>query len=416
MTVPVPVLTAMRPSVAAHPVVRRMAAATLVSTFGNGLFMTLSALYFTRIVGLSVTQVGVGLTLAGALGVLASVQFGPVTDRVGAQRLFTVLLLADALGTASMSFITSFWAFLLVAGWVTVCDRGSSTARAAMYADILTPETRTPARAFLRAVTNVGIGAGSATAALALHVDTRGAYVAAILVDALTFVVAAVILRGLPDAHGPRRSGERRPRVPNPALRDGPYLLVTALNTVISLQFTILEIGLPLWIVDHTHAPRIMVSATLLLNTILVVGLQVRATRGITDVASAGRLVRRGAFLLAAAWILVALCAGLPGWAAAALLVGALVVETAGEVLTSAAGWELSYVLADAGHHGAYQGVFNGGFSAASMLGPVVVAATALHFGLAGWAVLAAVFAGCGAALPPVAAWAATRRVPAPVG
>jgi hypothetical protein len=114
--------------------------------------------------------------------------------------------------------------------------------------------------------------------------------------------------------------------------------------------------------------------------------------------------------------VLSALCAGLPGWAAAALLVVALAVETAGEVLSSAAGWELSCVLADDAHHGAYQGVFTGGRSLASMLGPVVVTATALNLGFAGWAVLAAVFAGSGLALPPVAAWAATRRAPAPVG
>jgi MFS family permease len=392
-----------------------MAVATLVSTFGNGLFMTLSALYFTRIVGLSVTQVGIGLTLAGALGVLASVQFGPVTDRVGARQLFTGLLLVDAIGTASMSLVNAFWAFLVVAAVTTVCDRGASTARAAMYADILAPETRTSARAFLRAVTNVGIGSGSATAAIALHVDTRGAYVTAILIDALTFVAAAVILRGLPDNRAARAAEGPRPRGPNPALRDGPYLLVTALNSVIALQFTVLEIGLPLWIVNHTHAPRVMVAATLLLNTVLVVMFQVRAARGVTDVTSAGRVLRRGALLLGAAWVLIACCAGLPAWAAALLLVFALGVETAGEVLSSAAGWELSYVLADDGHHGAYQGVFNGGWSLASMLGPMIVTATALHLGFAGWALLGAVFAGCGVAIPPAAAWAATRRASASV-
>jgi MFS family permease len=393
-----------------------MAAATLVSTFGNGLFMTLSALYFTRIVGLSVTQVGVGLTAAGAMGVLASVQFGPVTDRVGARRLFTILLVLDALGTATMSVVTAFWSFLLVAAVTTACDRGASTARAAMYADVLPPETRTAARAFLRAVTNVGIGAGSATAAIALHVDTRAAYVTAILADALTFLAAAAILRGLPDSRAARDPDVARVRMPNPALRDRPYLLVTGLNSVVALQFTILEVGLPLWIVNHTHAPRVMVAATLLLNTVLVVLFQVRAARGVTDVATAGRVMRRGALLLAAAWILVACCAGLPGWAAAVLLLGALVVETAGEVLSSAAGWELSYVLADDRYHGAYQGVFNGGWAASSMLGPVIVTATALHLGFGGWAILAAVFAASGLAVPPVAAWAAARRAPAPVG
>ena len=45
---------------------RRMALSTLVNTTGNGIFFTLSALYFTRIVGFSVVQVG-AILLGAAL-------------------------------------------------------------------------------------------------------------------------------------------------------------------------------------------------------------------------------------------------------------------------------------------------------------------------------------------------------------
>lgn len=44
----------------AEPAVGRMAVATLVNTMGNGIFFTLSALYFTRIVEFSVVEVGPG--------------------------------------------------------------------------------------------------------------------------------------------------------------------------------------------------------------------------------------------------------------------------------------------------------------------------------------------------------------------
>jgi hypothetical protein len=39
-----------------------MALATLLSRVGNGLLMTVSVLYFNRIVGLSIAQVGLGLS------------------------------------------------------------------------------------------------------------------------------------------------------------------------------------------------------------------------------------------------------------------------------------------------------------------------------------------------------------------
>src|SRR5579875_2723495 len=172
-----------------EPALRRLAPITLVNTLGNGLFMTLSALYFTRIVGLSVTQVGLGLTLAGGCGVVASVPAGQLADRLGARRLLVVLILAEAVGTACYTIATSFAMFLVVAALTTAVDRASSAVRNGLFALILSPERRTVGRAYLRAVTNVGIGAGSAAAAIALQADTRAAYLALILVDAGTFVL-----------------------------------------------------------------------------------------------------------------------------------------------------------------------------------------------------------------------------------
>ena len=44
---------------------RPLALATLLSRVGSGLLMTVSVLYFNRIVGLSIAQIGLGLTIAG---------------------------------------------------------------------------------------------------------------------------------------------------------------------------------------------------------------------------------------------------------------------------------------------------------------------------------------------------------------
>jgi hypothetical protein len=47
------------------------------------------------------------------------------------------------------------------------------------------------------------------------------------------------------------------------------------------IQGQVLVFALPLWIVGHTHAPRWLVGASVLVNTGMVVALQVRASRGI---------------------------------------------------------------------------------------------------------------------------------------
>ncbi|MBN9620144.1 MAG: MFS transporter, partial [Actinobacteria bacterium] len=174
--------------ISADPTVRRLAGANFVSTLGNGLTMTLSALYFTQVVRIPVAHVGLALTVAGMFGVAASIQFGPIVDRLGSRRVMTLLLVGSAICSASLGLLHSFWPFLAVITATSVVSSGASTARATLYSHALPPEARTQARAFLRAVTNVGIGAGSALAAVALHLGTREAYVTAFLADALTFL------------------------------------------------------------------------------------------------------------------------------------------------------------------------------------------------------------------------------------
>jgi len=193
-------------------------------------------------------------------------------------------------------------------------------------------------------------------------------------------------------------------------LTDLPYLAVTGLNALLSLQFAVLTVGIPLWVVRDTNAPRAVVSASMILNTVLVVAFQVRATRATRDQRSAARALRLSGLLLAVSCLGIAAGHGLPGGAAAVVLLAAVALETAGEVLSQAGGWLLSYDLADPRATGAYQGVFNAGASAGLMAGPAVVTATALGHGAVGWAVPAALFALGGAAMVPAVRWAERRR------
>jgi MFS family permease len=410
--------------VPADRVTRWLAVQTLVNTFGNGLFFTASAVFFTRSVGLSAGQVGLGLTIAGACGVAAGIPLGHLADRVGARRLLVVLSLAEAVGLVAYLRVHSFLPFVLVACVVTALDRGGSAVRGALFAVVLAPETRVRSRAYLRAVTNVGMGAGAALAAGALAADTRGWYAALIIGDAVTFLASATVLLRIPLPHhipaaSPTTAEATATAVAAGAvvrrrwwvaLADGPYLAVTALCAVQALQFGLLDVGVPLWIVQHTNAPAALVSAIMITNTVMVVLFQVRATRGTEDVRRALVLGRRAGLVLCLACLVYGVTHGLPAVGAALVLLVAGVVQTVGELLSSAVGWALSYELADQHAPGAYQGVFNSGFAAAVMLAPLLVTSTALRFGPAGWILLAALFAASGLALVPVGRWAAGRR------
>jgi hypothetical protein len=70
----------------------------------------------------------------------------------------------------------------------------------------------------------------------------------------------------------------------------------------------------------------------------------------------------------------------------------------------------MSYDLADPGAPGAYQAVYNSGFTLATMCGPALVTSTAITLGLSGWVILAAIFLSAGLALPPATRWADCAR------
>ncbi|MCH0561621.1 MFS transporter [Streptomyces sp. MUM 2J] len=394
----------------ADPVLRRASVLTLVNSVGNGLCFPLGVLYFTRIVGLDTTAVGAGLTIAGLVGVAAGVPAGRTADRWGARRVGALLWGGTGVATASYALVHSYAGFLVAVVCATALQMASRGVQGALYADVLPAATRVEARAYLRMVVNVGTGVGGVFGAVALQLDTRAAYVTVILVNAVTFAGPALLLPRLPLAPHVAERLSPDSAVPGAerwrAVRDLPFLAVTVLNAVLVVQYSLAEVGLPLWIVERTDAPRWTAALLMIVNCVLVALLQVRVARRAAQVPSAVRAMGWSGMLLAAACAVYALSSGLcPVWAVVALTAGA-VVQVFAEVLSAAGGWTLGYALADARAHGVYQGVFGAGMSAGLMAGPALVTVTAIAHGSAGWAVLGVLFAVAGLAMGPAVRWA----------
>jgi MFS family permease len=393
---------------------RLLAGATFVNTFGNGLFYTGSVLFFTRIVGLSAAQVGVGLTIAGFLGLLAGIPFGHLGDRRGAREVLVGLMVAEGAAMACLTLVHSFAAFLLVASTYTVLDRGANGVRQGLIAASFAPADRVRGRAYLRSVTNLGLALGAALAGVALQVDTRAAYVALLLGDAATFYLAVMVVLRLPRTIRSATPPEGGMLL---ALRDRPYVVVTVLNGLVGMHYVLLEVAVPLWIAGHTAAPRWTVALVFLVNTACCVLFQVRASRGSVDVASSARSVRNGSLLLGISCAFFAASGGRSSTVAVAVLVVAALVNVSGELLQASGSWGLGFGLAPETAQGQYQGLYSTGFAAASMLGPMVVTLTAIRYGTPGWLALGALFATAGALTVPVAKWAeGSRPVLAPAG
>jgi MFS family permease len=383
-------------------VIRVMATATLVSTLGRGAFFTLTALYFTLIVGLSPAQVALILGIASGVGIATSLAAGHLSDHVSARRLVLVLVVGQGAALVAYATVSTFSSVLLVACCVNGFQSAAGATRSSLIARAFTGRSRVTTRALLRTVTNIGIALGGAVASVPLLVGTGPAFRIALVLGGLIVAASAIPLGRLParvDA-SPRNTG------PDPATESSKvvsrggrspfanpgYMALTLLSGLFAVQFALAEVGLPLWIVHDTRAPVILVSVVLIVNTILVIALQIPLSSRTDSVLRSGRAVAIAGLLMLGACIAY----GASGWGgaliASGLLVMAMLFHTMAEILSSAGTWNLSFDLADHERAGAYQGVFSVGFSLASLFGPLVVTATALSHGFAGWIVLSAVF------------------------
>ncbi|MGW8884544.1 MFS transporter [Streptomyces sp. NPDC055749] len=370
---------------------RVLALAQLANSLGDGAFYACSALFFTRVVGLSATQVGLALTVGWATGMLAGVPLGYLADRWGPRRTAVLLAVATAATLSAFLVVRSFPLFLLVVCAYACCQSGLTSARQALLAGLVDAGRRTTLRAHLQSTLNAGLAIGAGLGALALTFDTRQAYLAVFAMDAASFLAAALVLRRLPEVPPApvARTGEPRLAV----LRDRPYALVTLLNAIMYLNMPLLSLGLPLWIVHHTDAPKPMAAVLLVVNMLSVVLFQVRVARRVTDLRTAARTIRRAGWLMLAACAVYAVSGSPMGApAAVAVLLAAAVIQVFGEMMQGAGGWELGFGLAPSDKQGQYQGFFGMGPQFARMLGPVLLTTLLIRWGTPGWLVLGGLF------------------------
>ncbi|MDH6707190.1 MFS family permease [Kitasatospora sp. MAA19] len=386
---------------------RALIVANFVSRVGNGLFNTAAVLYFTLVVHLPAARVGIGLTIAGLVGLLAGIPAGNLADRYGPR---TVWLTALAMQAATMA------AFVFIHGWLTftliaTLDRLAATASgAAGGALIARASGERPAafRAKLRTFVNLGVVLGTLGAAFAVSANTRPAYTALILANAASFACAGlIVLIRVPNYQPlPRPKDHHRWAV----LSDRPFVSFVALYGAMGLQYQTVSLLLPIWLSAHTGAPRWTVAAVYAVNSGVCVLLQSRIGSRVETPRQGGRAFRLAGLLFLVSCPLMALTADVPVWIAPGLAILAVCVHSLGEVWESSGGFALGFGLAPDHAQGQYQGLFGIGFDAGQALAPAVLTTAVLGLGHAGWLLLGAFFAALGAAGPAVAAWAERTR------
>ncbi|MEU9475969.1 MFS transporter [Streptomyces sp. NPDC048191] len=385
---------------------RTLAAASFINMLGSGMFMLTAAVFFTRSVGLPVSQVGLGLGVGALVGLLSGVPVGRLADRRGPREIYMLTLTVQAVTMAMLALVHSFWLFTTLICLTELAGSAGQAARGPIVRG-LAGEHPARFRAYLRSTANLASSVAAPLGALVVQLDTHVAYLCLVLGNALSFVATAAVVSRLPSLTPlPAPPGDGRWS----ALKDYRYMVITALDGIMSMHGSVLVFALPLWIVGHTHAPRWFVGTSVLLNTVMVVALQVRASRGIDGDVSAARAWRRAGCAFLAGLSLIGFASRLPTWGAVLLILLGVGVHTLGELLHAAGSFELRYSLAPAHAQGQYSGVFRFGSGLGSVAAPSVLAWLCLDTGTPGWLLMGAVFLGAGLVAPHTVRWAQHTR------
>jgi MFS family permease len=380
--------------------------AMLINTFGLGLVITAMTLFYTRVVHLSTEQVGVGMTLAAIVGILAGIPVGHLADRRGPREVARATLLVQGGVTFCYVFIHGFVAFLVVAALEMLCINAYVAVDGVLMRRVSGGDASVPN--IIEAIGNLGISVGALGCGVAVAIGTAQAYRSLVIVNALTFVGAWAILGRLPHYDPLPKQNEQGGR--SIALADKPFLAYAAIAGLMSMQYWVIARPLPLWVADHTNDPRWIIPALLIMNTVLVILFQVRVGRNVDTIRRGGVALRRSgvAFLLSCS--VIGLATGIPEWISLLLLIGAVAIHTIGELNYSAGSFAVGFGMAPEHAQGQYQGLAGIGMFVGGATSSVLMIGVVLSLGRIGWVGLGVLFALLGLAAPAVTRWGERTR------
>ena len=226
-----------------------LAAGRLLSQVGIGFTLFYAPIFFTTQVGLTATQVGLGIGLGSLAGMGGRFLGGSLSDSPTWGRRPT--LLASALvsaGADGVLLLANDFSIFLLGNLLMGFGVGLYwPAAESVAADITTPEQRNEAYALVRLADNLGLGVG--VVAGGALISLTGAYRALFAIDGVTFLLFFVIIyvaiaETRPAANGARSLWQGWGR----ALRDTNLMVYAAVNVLFTGYLAQIQSTLPLYL------------------------------------------------------------------------------------------------------------------------------------------------------------------------
>lgn len=357
--------------------------AMLAFRFGHGLYFPFSSIYFHNVLGIPLSQVGIGLAVFAAASVVSGLVAGPLTDRYGRKPVMLAALAGSSASFLALSLVDGFVGYLAVSaahgfvGWSMF-----EASRNAMVADVTPLGMRSRAYGLVRVGGNVGWASGPMVAGLisAAAGGSGGVYPKLFVgTSVLTAVVAIALALGVRESlPAPKGSAGAKSGTPWGlllALSDGPFVVLLGVGVLLYYVFTQDWQALPIYAKNFVGVADGEIGFFLGANGLMVILFQLPVSY-LIDRGSRVVALLAGAALFAASSATLLLTESFLG-----ILVAFVLFFTLAEMVLEVAGASLAAELAPTRLRGTYLALFGACFGAACGVSPIV-AGTLLQAGL----------------------------------
>jgi len=271
-----------------------------IDSFGAGLFLPLSLVYVTQVVGLPLPVAASAVTIGMLAGLGVPPLAGRLVDRLGARRVVTIAQLLQAAGAlaylqADRAVLVVLAALLLGAG-----QQCFYSALFALVADVVGEGPKDRPFTVVNMVRGGAFGLGALVVGGLLVSAGPPGFTVVIAVNAGCFLLAAALLTFWLDTPTPahRTRGAARSS-PTSVLRNRPYLGLIGVTGLFALATDFFLVGMPVYALTVLHTPAWLPGVLLALLTLA------GATAGTVVLRGTRRLSRPAAMRLGALLVIV---------------------------------------------------------------------------------------------------------------
>jgi len=253
---------------------RLVLTAMFVDMLGGGLFGPFELLYGNSVVSLSLPTAGLLIALAAGCAIAVGPLAGYFVDRFGASRIVAGASVLGAVGCFVLLSATA-WGFVGGIFLMSAAQRGFYGAWTPFVASVA--ESRDLEFWFgrIRSARFIGIALGQALSGAVLAIGVTSGLRLIVVLDALTYILAATLLfvasRGVP----PETTEEERVSSGGykAALADRTNVALAGLNVACTLLIIAPIIAMPVYVIQHLHLGTWVPGVLAAINTAtLVVG------------------------------------------------------------------------------------------------------------------------------------------------